>query len=246
MKKTSTPSKKKKVPQENPYNPMRGQRRPKKYLVQPHNYRRYFAFSKQGYNPTQPYSLKNYNSEYHFENFYGCRVVVRKNTVEIINLWHKKQWRLLEVSKPSDADKKIELIKAEMESICVKALKRFVNIHGGVTDFKPLPIERKQEIGIHGDDFIDRIPKSAVIHDTTFKKVYAEKLEFLGEASIKNYLKNRSLEDFSPIIANELKNIQLLIVKAEPSVIDWLFESLTRCYWFNNLPIEQQNEVLGI
>lgn len=78
-----------------------------------------------------------------------------------------------------------------------------------------LPSERPQwqrfEDWIKGEEFIDSIPKEVIIHDTVFKKVYGEGIEFKGKTpvvNIKTYIKNRAIEEIAPKIALELKKIQ--------------------------------------
>lgn len=237
-------SMKKGFPKENHKNPMRGQGGVKQYLIQPHNFRRYFMFLKQGFNPTQPYLLKNHNSEYHFTDFYGCRIIVRKNTVEVINLWHRKQYKLIEVSHDGEAQSQIEDKREEMTIICVRALKKFVNINGGITDFVPLPIQRQAEIGLYGHELIDKIPGSMILHSKSFKKVYPDKTELLGEVALSNIINNDALNDFSPLIANELKLLRIAVTHKD--VVNWLFEDQSRADWFNSLSKEEQDKVLGI
>ena len=80
-------------------------------------------------------------------------------------------------------------------------------------EFKPY-VKRKPEIEIKGEEFIDSLPRDLIIHDTVFKKVYEQGVEFKGVPYVKNYIKNRALEDVSPIISDQLmlidKKIELL------------------------------------
>lgn len=68
----------------------------------------------------------------------------------------------------------------------------------------------RHEDWIKGEEFVDSLPREVIIHDTVFKKVYGDGLEFVGNKGvepgvrIKNYLKNRALEDFSPEIVGAL------------------------------------------
>ncbi len=203
----------KRVLKEQPTNPMRGSTNKIIRLIQPHNFRRYFTFSKTTYNPAIPYSKKNYNSEHHYTNFYGCMIIIRKKSAEVINLWHQKQWRLLEAQSINEINDRINEIKQEMEETTVKALKKFVIINGGDSDFIPIK-KRETEIGIHGDDYLDKIPPEMVIHDTYFKKVYKEKVEFIGEESVKSYIQNRAVESIAPEIAQSINSLHTLIVPA--------------------------------
>jgi len=68
----------------------------------------------------------------------------------------------------------------------------------------------RHEDWLKGDDYLDSLPKEVIIHDTVFKKVYGEGVEFLGGKGVeptvrmKNYIKNRALEDFSPLLCERL------------------------------------------
>lgn len=62
-----------------------------------------------------------------------------------------------------------------------------------------------------GEEYVDSLPKEVIVHDDTFKKVYGEGLEFKSGfhgadpgIMLRNYVKNRALEDVSPLIAREL------------------------------------------
>ena len=64
-----------------------------------------------------------------------------------------------------------------------------------------------------GEEFIDSIPQEVIIHDTFFKKVYKKGIEFKntkkGESPgvhIKNYIKNRAIEDIAPEIARAIES----------------------------------------
>ena len=63
---------------------------------------------------------------------------------------------------------------------------------------------------IKGEDYIDKIPREVIIHDTYFKKVYGKGIEFVKAdkeeptAHLKNYIKNRAVEDLAPEIANSI------------------------------------------
>jgi len=205
-------------PQEHPPNPMRGGRvHLKTLLIQPHNYRLYFNFNPTSFNPQKlrkvglvgfNYSLKNYNSEHHLDNFYGCRIVVRKKRVEVINKWFEKQWKVI-TGTPEELKSRVDDIQKDMDNKCIEALKKMVSITGGSTDYKI--IKRRGEWGIHNDEYLDKIPEDQIIHDTVFKKVYPNKTEFYDPVHIKNYVSNRAMEEIAPDVAEELNHTRELI-----------------------------------
>lgn len=79
------------------------------------------------------------------------------------------------------------------------------------------PIWSRYEDFIKGEEFIDQIPKEVIIHDTLFKKVYGKGIEFKNSEKgekpgvhLKNYIKNRSLEDLSTQLADSIKLVNPL------------------------------------
>jgi hypothetical protein len=125
--------------------------------------------------------------------------------VEVINLWHQKQWRLIEANSEKDINDRIDEIKKEMEDNCIKAITKFIDINSGVSNLIPIK-KREPEIGIHGDDYLDKLPKSMIIHDTIFKKVYPDKTEVFGFTNTKNYITSRAKEDFMLPELKEMKD----------------------------------------
>lgn len=115
---------------------------------------------------------------------------------------------------------KTEEIKQEID-IKLKEVANLLNIGlYGVIEWK------RYEDWIKGEEFIDNIPRDTIIHDTHFKKVYQEGVEFIKSkeenldpgVKIKNYLKNRALEEIAPDIAKAIKGI----VKTQKNQIDIL------------------------
>lgn len=76
----------------------------------------------------------------------------------------------------------------------------------------------RYEDWIKGEDVIDSIPVEAVIHDTVFKKVYGEGIEFKQSprreapgVHLKQYIKNRAVEDIAPEIAGALDELRFSV-----------------------------------
>ena len=76
----------------------------------------------------------------------------------------------------------------------------------------------RYEDWIKGEDYIDKIPTETIIHDTFFKKVYGEGMEFIQTPKkeeptihLKTYIKNQSIKEREPLIANEINNIYTTI-----------------------------------
>lgn len=185
------------------------------FLWQPHNYRLYFTFDKKNFKPPLykypskkvgfTYEAKNYNSEHHFNNFHKCRIVIKRRLVEVINKSHEKQWRLITAPNINEIDKRINKVIEKLNKESIYALKQLIKRFGGYSNLKIIKI--RGEHGIHGVDYIDKIPEDMIIHDTIFKKPYKKKLEFYDPVYVKNTVTNNAIKDIAPAICNSLENI---------------------------------------
>jgi len=195
------------------------------FLWQPHNYRLYFDFSKENFNPKKPsnhtlqkfksmvaifntaynYTSLNYDSEHKYEKFMFCTIRVKKSQIEVTNHSHLKQWRKITAESVEEVDQRIDAVMNDLKEHSIKALKYFIQLHGGKSKFKIL--NERCEHGIHGDDYLDKIPSELIIHDTYIKKPYLEKSEFKSTAAIKNYVSNRAVEKIYPEIAFEINKL---------------------------------------
>lgn len=122
-----------------------------------------------------------------------------------------------------ELDKHIDNIGLEILKTIDKALAEFIN-NTGITP-NGLPVWDRYEDFIKGEDYIDKIPRDCIIHDTTFKKAYQEGIEFIQtpakeapQLHIKQYIKNRALEDFSPKIAAAIEEQGQGINKLEGTI----------------------------
>ena len=197
------------------------------FLWQPHDFRLYFDFSKENFTIKKPsdhalqemkgmvgdfncaynYTSCNHNSEHKYEKFMYCTIRVKKNQVELTNNSHQKQWRKITANSIDEVDKRIDEVMEDLKQHSINALKVFIKLHGGKSNFTILKM--RNEHGIHGDKFLDKIPPEMIINDTYFKKVYANKVEFKSVAAIKNYVSNRAIEKIAPDMAIELNKINL-------------------------------------
>jgi hypothetical protein len=199
------------------------------FLWQPHNHRLYFDFLKENFNPKKPsnhtfqkyksmvgtlssvfnqaytYTSLNYGSEHKYEKFMFCTIRVKKNQVEVINHYHTRQWRRITAESVEEVDQRIDAVMESLKEHSIKALKYFIQLHGGKSNFNIL--NQRCEHGIHGDDYLDKIPSEMVINDTYIKKLYKEKVEFKATAAIKNYVSNRAVEKIYPEIALEINRL---------------------------------------
>lgn len=158
------------------------------------------------------YEIKNsnYGVEWHFFDFFGCNIKVKKNKIEVLNKVLEntagkgeiivRGWTLDEI------DQNLNQINLEMENHCIRALRYFIDIHGGSSDFQIVPTAKGYE-GEHnqiGGVFLEGI-KPLRFHTPEGKKVYNEpKFEHYKKATAINGMRNIALHDFAPEIANQL------------------------------------------
>ncbi|KKL11086.1 hypothetical protein LCGC14_2549350 [marine sediment metagenome] len=97
------------------------------------------------------FSKKNYGTELHLNNFWGCRVVIRKKTIEVINKWQGKRWRVIEGDTIEEIDSKIDAYIEELNTKSDEAIKKVIKYGHGKPDMAL--IKTRGEIGIHGMNF---------------------------------------------------------------------------------------------
>ena len=112
---------------------------------------------------------------------------------------------------------KIDKKKNEIQWIIDETLNNFIKEFKLKIPYRKPEWSRYEDF-IKGEEYIDKIPREVIVHDTYFKKVYGEGIEFkntkVGEAPIahmKNFIKNRAIEDISPEISKELVEVRELV-----------------------------------
>lgn len=186
---------------------------PKCCYYQPHNYRLYFEFSKENFNPQKPslvslvynYRIKN-SKEHEYDNFLNCRIRVKKNQIEITNKIEPKKWYIIELKSTTEIEKQIKGIIEKKDKESIEVLKEFIKLHGGNSNFEIL--NKHSEDKIMGEDKIDLLPLKMKFQTSIVKKVYNEKnVEFSNPVFAATYLQNRAVEEITPEIAQEISNI---------------------------------------
>ena len=183
-------------------------------LYSPHNYRLYIDFSRKNFNPKPfinptskglvPVTHKslNHNSEEQYDNFLGCRIRVKKNIIEIQNQIEHKKTYLIESSEK--AENQIIDILQQKDKECLTALKEFISIYGGSSEFKIL--KRHSENKIYGTDSINSIPIKEKFHNKVLKKVYNEQnIEYSDPVHVVNHLVNSGVIEVVPSICESME-----------------------------------------
>lgn len=155
----------------------------------------------------------------------------------------KKYWFRIERNTSEEIEKAIEDKKNEIRDKIDNALKLFCEEFDlGFRFEKPYWV--RSETAIHGDDYIDRIPRSLIVYDTIFKKVYKDDLEFKSGNNeepvvyLKNYINNRALEKVSPAIVSEINELHNAFDRFTVDALNPLTEQI-------KLHLEVQRETLA-
>ena len=190
-----------------------------KYFFRPNNWRRQIEV-KEKTGSTINYLLKTFptlgfNSQNKLINLRKDNIVIQygRNTLTAIYScpifkgvkkgWNIERLTIDEITNRIDQIK--EKIRKELDDTLIQISRQF----GVVLPFQT-PIWGRHEDFIRGESYIDSIPRECQFIDTVCKKVYPEGIEFTGgkgdepTLKVKTYLKNQSLKDHSPEIADSI------------------------------------------
>ena len=100
----------------------------------------------------------------------------------------------------------------------------------------------RHEDDVKGEEFIDDLPESLIMHDTYFKKVYPKGVELKSPIYVKNYISNRVLENLAPMICKELNRLHLKVdqydmvsfLKREIKELNDVFKFPDEIRWLRN------------
>jgi len=157
---------------------------------------------------TKLISIKNYKPNITIQ--YGKNILTAIYSQTIIA--GEKEIFRIERNSIGEVQDRINEIKQDIEKRVDNALKEFSHKFNLSMPFKN-PVWSRYEDFIKGEEFIDKIPRECIIHDTFFKKVYGKGIEFkkseLEEPTIhlKNYIKNRAIEDIAPEISGSINSL---------------------------------------
>lgn len=185
-------------------------------LYNPHNYRLYFRFTKEGYTPKVGMvgvwfgKFVNYGKEFSAVGE-GVRVTVRKEQVEVINKLSEQQW--FAINKVS-AREELERIIGGIHGKCVAGLRRFVEVYGGSSDFVIVNINKNaprmmlntpSDHKVMQTQTVDGLPLNLTFETGVVKKVYGEpNVEYKQAVYAAQFFENEALLDFSPLIVASL------------------------------------------
>jgi len=210
-----------KVLQETDSNSMTTPKKPVSIIWRPNNYRRQIevklkdnstikkiksAIPQANINDhTRLISIKNYTPNITIQ--YGKNTLTAIYSQNVIN--GTKETFLIEAYSIDDIEKRLNQKKEEIKGKIDDTLNIFSKQFGIKLPLRK-PVWSRYEDFVKGEDYIDKIPKDVIIHDTYFKKVYGKGIEFIKKGDeepithLKNYIKTRAVEDITPHIAESI------------------------------------------
>lgn len=178
----------------------------------PHNSRYYFNFDRSNLSLRGLGGLVlkpvNHGRELVIDDFFGCRVVVKKRMVEVTNKVDKE--RVFKVHGSLEMRRELVVDACVvLEREAVFALRKFVELFGGVSDFVPVKVWIADNKILH-DGLVDAIPHEVTFRNEVAKKVYKSEpknVEFSSPVFASNFFRNSGLHDFAPLIAEGLDRL---------------------------------------
>lgn len=159
-------------------------------FYQPHNCRVYFDYVK----PVKPtfggsVVVKNSSELMFKELFGGCRVTIKKNCVELINMVDVDKRFVVRLKSARDDIVKVLVGKISQTSSVLKLL---INRFGGSSSFQIINFS-VQDNKFEHESFIDSIGVKGKFRNEVLKKVYDERnVEFSDPSFAVNYLTNQA------------------------------------------------------
>lgn len=187
----------------------------------PHNARFYFKYIKnQGSGRGWLSDFRTINkSELCLDDFNGCRIVVKKNLIEVTNKIDKER-RFKIFGSADDRHNKCVDAVATLWKEAVAVLKEFIKIYPFDSDCVCVK-EWIPDNKILHDKIIDSVPNDVTFRNEVVKKVYNDipkNVEVSSPAQASNTFRNLALYDYAPMIATELEELRKDIMKGVPFV----------------------------
>lgn len=225
-----------KVPKEIPSNSMTTPKKTFSLVWRPNNYRRQIEVKTKTNSTinqiksaipqanvdghTKLVSIKDYTPNITIQ--YGKNTLTAIYHQNIIRGHKETFW--IEAYSINDIEERLKQKKEEIKARIDETIDNFSKRFGIKLPLRK-PIWARYEDFAKGEEYIDKIPRETIIHDTYFKKVYGKGIEFIkaGDeeptAHLKNFIKNRAIEDIAPDIAASINTLgNALITQLNPAI----------------------------
>lgn len=184
---------------------------PIKFYWRPNNYRRQFLFNTETFKRNTTPQIANFGTKFIYKDFYNTTIVVdipRKKPAKITAIYKplKRFYYEIKCYNLKEINERINKKVKDIENTLINALNIFIKHFGGNFDLDSGKWVRFED-DIHGEEFIDKLPRDLIITDTYFKKVYQKGIEFKNPAYVKSYISNRAVEEITPEIAEAINEL---------------------------------------
>ena len=215
----------------------------------PHNARFYFRYLKnQGVGRGRLSELRVINkSEFCHNDFFGCRVVVKKELIEITNKVDKDRRFKISGSADLRREQVVDAV-AVLEREAIAVLKEFVKRFSGESDFVCVKMWIPDNKILH-DRIVDSIPADVTFRNEVVKKVYLtspSNVEVSSPVQAANTFRNLALYDYAPTIAKELEEIRSAVMSRPASFVSTLESLKMDVRVFPDDVLEREREVLQL
>jgi len=133
----------------------------------------------------------------------------------------KKETHVIERQSIGEVEDALLVKREEIKCLLDNAMQDFISKFG--LDIGAEIYWDRYEDWVKGEEVIDGLNPELIVHDTFFKKVYGEGIEFKQTANkeepvvhLKQYIKNRAVEDVAPEIAVALDGVRDVLCKLVP------------------------------
>jgi hypothetical protein len=192
------------------------------FFWRPNNYRLLIPFNAQHFKltlpqkPPFPMEISNFGSKY---------IHKQKNITIILDIPKKdkfnakitaifslkresnKLWYKIEKTSLNQVNQAIDEAVDYIRNELITTIEEIIKQTGGLAFYNQAKWIRHED-EVKGEDFINSIDQTMVIHDTYFKKVYDSGVEFKSPFFVKKYINNRVVEEIAPEIKEELKELK--------------------------------------
>ena len=220
-----------------------------KSLWRPNNYRLTMIFNKDTFKPTHPkkplfpveIKSTNYGSKFIQKTDERTTIMVDKTKITCIyslkDFNYNKIWYLIEAYSLEDIEKRIIEKVNDIKSYCIQQINRFTKVYGGRAIIDKAYWSWYED-GLHTEEYLDKISREYIVHDTIFKKVYKDEIEFRkpkgqlkGEPALhlKNTITNLAIKNTAPELIKEIQDLKLFVLedrKQQSDIMNQLSEQI--------------------
>lgn len=130
----------------------------------------------------------------------------------------KRAYYRIKADTIRNVDNRMKQRVKKIKKTCVSACKKLTKLYGGKADIKKAQWIRFED-ALHMPNWIPS-DDDLIIHDTDFKKVYKDEIEFKSPTKLKTFIQNRMIEDVLPQLSENIEDIKKTITNNQLSITE--------------------------